>query len=67
MNTEIEYKVCDGCPDFLNCLIRESYSYAVETCPCQECIIKVICKTYCKKRITWSWFDPHLKAFTRGV
>lgn len=57
INKKLKENLCDGCPDSLNCLIRESYSYAVETCPCQECIIKVICENACKNRRNWSWFN----------
>lgn len=56
-------KECDGCSyqkrmndKNINCLVRFKYLEGIENCPCQKCIIKMICSTFCKERSDWKWF-----------
>ena len=38
---------CQGCKD-QGCIFQLTGTIAIDECPCQECLIKMICETTCE-------------------
>lgn len=40
---------CEGCNDYKGCPFHMLGSVAINTCPCADCVVKVMCDTACEK------------------
>lgn len=56
-------KLCKGCKSLLECFFNQTSlpGFDAENCPCQKCLIKGVCNTYCEE------YDKHYEKQKRIV
>lgn len=52
----MDFEECEGCPTA--CIIQDATLFLSKKCPCQECLLKVICYEGCKE---YTIFMQYLK------
>jgi len=59
---ETDYGECNGCAKLADAPNIFCIKFDRSTCPCLNCVVKVMCKKYCSDWDTW-WNKGYIKKY----
>jgi len=60
---------CVGCKEYRTSITlcwRKYKGLTIKGCPCQDCLVKMICSRYCIERLEWSFGPEHQNKNKKG-